>query len=75
MKKEAENIDKPQGNALLHIVRAIIFLQATLLLFSSIVWVIKDDFDKWFIRWALGMLLLSTWGVMKQLSLINLKQK
>lgn len=70
---EAEKIDNQQGNGVLPYVsgsgiRTVILVQAITFLFSSIMWWINDDLDKWFTRWALGMLLLSAWGVMKHLS-------
>lgn len=49
-------------------IRVVILVQAITFLFNSIVWFMKDDLDKWFTRWALGMLLLSAWGIMKHLS-------
>lgn len=49
-------------------IRLVILSQAITFLFNSIVWFMKDDLDKWFTRWALGMLLLSAWGIMKHLS-------
>lgn len=49
-------------------IRTVILLQAITFLFNSFVWFMKDDLDKWFTRWALGMLLLSAWGIMKHLS-------
>jgi len=50
------------------VIRAGILVQAITFLFNSIVWAMEDDLDKWFSRWALGMLLLSAWGIMKHLS-------
>ncbi len=49
-------------------IRVVILVHAITFLFNSIVWFMKDDLDKWFTRWALGMLLLSAWGIMKHLS-------
>jgi hypothetical protein len=49
-------------------IRTVILVQAITFLFSSVMWWINYDLDKWFTRWALGMLLLSAWGVMKHLS-------
>ena len=49
-------------------IRVVILAQAITFLFNSMVWFVKDDFNKWFTRWALGMLLLSAWGIMKHLS-------
>ena len=49
-------------------IRTFILVQAITFLFLSMVWFLKDDLDKWFTRWALGMLLLSAWGIMKHLS-------
>lgn len=49
-------------------IRVVILVQAITFLFNSMVWFIKDDLDKWFTRWALGMLLLSAWGIMKHIS-------
>ncbi len=49
-------------------IRVVILVQAITLLFNSMVFFIKDDLNKWFTRWALGMLLLSAWGIMKHLS-------
>ena len=46
-------------------IRVVILVQAITFLFNSIVWFMKDDLDKWFTRWALGMLLLSAWGIIK----------
>jgi hypothetical protein len=50
-------------------IRVIILVQAITFLFSSIVWLTEDDLDKWFTRWALGILLLSAWGIMKHISI------
>ena len=49
-------------------IRVVILVQAITFLFNSIVWLMKDDLDKWFTRWALGMLLLSAWGIMNHIS-------
>ena len=49
-------------------IRVVILVQAITFLFNSMVWFIKDDLDKWFTRWALGMLLLSAWGIMRHIS-------
>jgi hypothetical protein len=49
-------------------IRSVILTQAITFLFSSIMWWVNDDMDKWFTRWVLGMLLLSAWGIMKHLS-------
>lgn len=70
---EAEKLNNQKGNGVLPCVsgsgiRTVILVQAITFLFSSIMWWINDDLDKWFTRWALGMLLLSAWGVMKHLS-------
>lgn len=49
-------------------IRSMVLVQAITFLFNSIMWWVNDDMDKWFTRWALGMLLLSAWGIMKHLS-------
>lgn len=49
-------------------IRLVVLVQAIITMFNSVVWFMKDDLDKWFTRWALGMLLLSAWGIMKHLS-------
>ncbi len=49
-------------------IRTLILTQGVLFLFSSIMWAISDDLDKSFMRWALGMILLAGWGIMKHLS-------
>jgi hypothetical protein len=49
-------------------IRIVILIQAITFLFLSIRWAVKDDFNKWFSSYALGILLLSAWGIMKHLS-------
>jgi hypothetical protein len=49
-------------------IRLVILVQAITFLFNSVAWFMKDDLDKWFARWVIGMLLLSAWGIMKHLS-------
>jgi hypothetical protein len=57
-----------QADAISSLIRVVILVQAITFLFNSIAWFMKDDLDKWFTRWALGMLLLSAWGIMKHIS-------
>lgn len=68
MSNEVQNPAPCQTTVVGRGIRAVILVQAITFLFSSIVWFMKDDLDKWFSRWALGMLLLSAWGIMKHLS-------
>ena len=49
-------------------IRTVILVQAITFLLNSLIWFIKDDLDKWVTRLALGMLLLSAWGIMKHRS-------
>ena len=49
------------------IIRNTIFVQGIIFLISGTIWAIDGNLDKWFVRWALGMILLSAYGIMKHL--------
>lgn len=49
------------------VIRTVIFWQAIIILTSGIIWAIKDDHDKWFERWTVGLILFSMYGIMKHL--------
>lgn len=68
MSIEKQNPTSCQTDVIGSGIRVVILVQAITFLFNSMVWFIKDDLDKWFTRWALGMLLLSAWGIMKHIS-------
>lgn len=68
MNNSEQNPQSCQADVIGSGIRGVILVQAITFLFNSIVWFMKDDLDKWFTRWALGMLLLSAWGIMKHLS-------
>ena len=68
MNNSEQNPQSCQADVIGSGIRGVILAQAITFLFNSIVWFMKDDLDKWFSRWALGMLLLSAWGIMKHLS-------
>lgn len=52
------------GNSM---IRILIFWQAITMLLVSGIWFIKDDLDKWFERWSIGIILLSMYGIMKHI--------
>ena len=49
-------------------IRTLILLQGILFLCFATAWAINDNLDKWFTRWALGIIMLAAWGIMKHLS-------
>ena len=52
-------------------IRIIILSQAVIMLLSSIVWFIKDDNEKWFERWVMGLILFGIYGIMKHIQKPN----
>lgn len=50
-------------------IRIFIFSQSLIFIANSIYWLMQNDVDKWFIRWALGMILLAFYGMMKHLTI------
>lgn len=68
MENSKQNQQTRHNDSILISIRTMILVQAILFILFSISWAITEDFDKWFTRWAFGMLLLSAWGIMRHLS-------
>lgn len=50
------------------IVEFITISQAIIFFISAIIYAIADNSERWFSRWALGLILLALWGIIISLN-------
>lgn len=49
-------------------IRVVTLISAIMSAFSSHMYYLKGDLDKWFLRFALGIILFALWGIMLHIS-------
>ena len=52
-------------------IRVMIFSQVIIMLFTSTIWFLKGDQDKWFSRFSIALILFGIYGIMKHIQKPN----